>query len=147
MKPFTGSNKIYAVSLPRRAGELLESADRSASTAVFFQGGPAGEDGMALMLKILSAAKVTEHDRILIDKTEHPAIRIRMLINSLHSLKFVLLFGVDPSSAGLNIALAPYTLSDAGPYRILFSDPPETLLQNEALKRRLWNSLREMYAL
>ncbi len=104
------------------------------------------DDDLALLVKMLSACKLTVADVAIVNMQNYPDNRQKELTANFQS-RIVLLFGVDPVSFGLPMNFPEYQIQPFSGATYLYSPSLTSLPSNREAREKLWESLQRLFGL
>jgi hypothetical protein len=102
------------------------------------------DEGLTMLIKMISACKLSMDDVAIINQWQHPEIQYQHITQQLDA-KIVLLFGIQLPSIDLPIAFPNFQIQQYNQQTWLSAPDIDTLIPNPDLRKELWNSLRQLF--
>ena len=96
------------------------------------------------LLTILNACKLTLNDVVIVNFAKEEKITYQKLVQEFKP-KVVLLFGVMQASISMPVLFPDFQVQSFNDIRFLSSPPLQSLQQDDAIKRKLWTGLKQLF--
>ena len=146
---FISTKKKYQISLTKEEEDFIEQFQSSASiidTIVFVDKLENGSEEEKLVHKILSAAKLSTNQYVIVDKSKYSNVKLMSFDKRKFSaLQHVISFGVPFSAVGLNTVNVGYSFFKLLDFEILLVEAVSVLIGESRKKGMLWSEMKKMY--
>ena len=105
--------------------------------------GPAGEQSIGIISKILAACKWRMADTSIINITGAPVTWNQLKQQGIP--RICILFGAAPQNIDLPVVFPEFRVHTLGETQFLYCPPPEQIEQDKLLKSKLWLCMKELF--